>query len=352
MFVPMNQTLLQSVMLRAMDAAREGITISDARLPDQPLIYVNDGFLQMTGYAREEIIGRNCRFLQGGQSNPEAVKAIRAALVEQKPVQVELLNYSKNGSPFWNRLSITPVFGTDGMLTHFIGVQDNITVEKEKQRVEQELAERELTVKVTLEAQERERRELSKELHDNVNQMLAATALYLGQAFDREDVRLSMIQQSKGLLREAMQELRKLSQALGGPALKHCTLNETLASLVIGLRPVAPFQIHLQLDDMDDEALSENKKVMFYRIVQEQLNNTVKYAKAGHVFIRLWASAGSVYLSIKDDGIGFDKGLSREGIGLQNIRARVRMEQGNMRLVTAPGRGCELVAEVPLSVAQ
>lgn len=339
-------------MLRAMDAAREGITISDARLPDQPLIYVNDGFLQMTGYTREEIIGRNCRFLQGGQSNPGAVKAIRAALVDQKPVQVELLNYNKNGNPFWNRLSITPVFDAGGTLTHFIGVQDDITVEKEKQQVEQKLAERELTMKVALEAQEKERRELAKELHDNINQMLATTALYLGLAFDREEDRLSLMQQSKGLLREAMQEIRKLSQALGGPALKHSSLNDTLASLVNGLRPVAPFQIHLQLDDIDDEALSENKKVMFYRIVQEQLNNTVKYAKAGHVFIRLWASAGSVYLSIKDDGIGFDNGISREGIGLQNIQARLRMEQGNMRLVTAPGRGCELVAEVPLSAAQ
>jgi sigma-B regulation protein RsbU (phosphoserine phosphatase) len=112
---------------RALAAAAEGITIADARLPDRPLIYVNEGFERLTGYAAAEVLGHNCRFLQGQGSDPEAVAEIRQALNEERDCTVEILNYHKNGIPFWNRLSITPVRDTDGQLTHFIGIQSDVT---------------------------------------------------------------------------------------------------------------------------------------------------------------------------------------------------------------------------------
>jgi sigma-B regulation protein RsbU (phosphoserine phosphatase) len=115
---------------RALAAASEGITISDARLPDNPLIYANSGFEKLTGYPVESIIGKNCRFLQGPGSDPSASEEIRRALREQRDCVVEILNYHRDGTPFWNRLSITPVRDTDRKVTHYIGVQTDITARK------------------------------------------------------------------------------------------------------------------------------------------------------------------------------------------------------------------------------
>jgi PAS domain S-box-containing protein len=112
---------------RALAAAAEGITIADARLPGRPLIYVNEGFERLTGYSADEALGRNCRFLQGRGSDPETVESIRRALRDERDCTVEILNFRKDGTPFWNRLSITPVNDADGRVTHFIGVQSDVT---------------------------------------------------------------------------------------------------------------------------------------------------------------------------------------------------------------------------------
>jgi sigma-B regulation protein RsbU (phosphoserine phosphatase) len=115
---------------RALDVSAEGITIADARLPDRPLIYANEGFERMTGYPVAEVMGRNCRFLQGPETDPSAMAEIRAALAESRECVVEILNYRRDGSTFWNRLSITPVRDPSGEVTHFIGIQSDITARR------------------------------------------------------------------------------------------------------------------------------------------------------------------------------------------------------------------------------
>jgi PAS domain S-box-containing protein len=112
---------------KAMSVCSEGITIADASQPDNPLIYVNDGFLRLTGYSREETIGHNCRFLQGPDTDPEALEALRKAIREETPCAVDLLNYRKDGSTFWNRLSVTPIFDDAGKVAYFIGIQSDTT---------------------------------------------------------------------------------------------------------------------------------------------------------------------------------------------------------------------------------
>ena len=115
---------------RALSAAAEGITIADARLPDRPLIYVNAGFEKLTGYSREEVLGRNCRFLQGAGTEADTVTEVRSAIQEGRECTVEILNYRKDGSPFWNRLAITPVKDEAGEVTHFIGIQSDVTARR------------------------------------------------------------------------------------------------------------------------------------------------------------------------------------------------------------------------------
>lgn len=123
---------------RALEVAAEGVTIADATLPDMPLIYANAGFERLTGYSIGEVLGRNCRFLQGSDTDEMALEEIRASIREERECLVEILNYRKDGTTFWNRLSITPVRDASGVLTHFIGVQSDISA---RRRAEEGLRE-------------------------------------------------------------------------------------------------------------------------------------------------------------------------------------------------------------------
>lgn len=118
---------------RGIEASPHGVLMTDARQPDHPAVYVNPAFTEITGYAREEVLGQNCRFLQGDGTSPEALDAIRKGLADKTEVDVVLLNYRKDGTPFWNHLLIRPVLDRNGNCTHFIGIQQDITQQKEQE---------------------------------------------------------------------------------------------------------------------------------------------------------------------------------------------------------------------------
>lgn len=125
--VPRSALDLLHLKERAMDAAKEGITIADARAPDMPLIYVNEGFSRITGYPVDFTVGKNCRFLQGPATEAATVKKLRDAMVAGQPCVVQITNYRRSGDPFINYLSLTPVHDPSGVLTHYVGVQSDIT---------------------------------------------------------------------------------------------------------------------------------------------------------------------------------------------------------------------------------
>ncbi len=112
---------------RASEAATAGITISDCRLPDLPLVYANPAFLRMTGYILAEVVGRNCRFLHSGDAAQPGLVTLRAALRAGRDCAVLLQNYRKDGAPFWNELTMAPVRDAAGALTHYIGIQTEVT---------------------------------------------------------------------------------------------------------------------------------------------------------------------------------------------------------------------------------
>lgn len=117
----------------AIDSLMSGVSITDATQPDNPIVFVNPSFTRMTGYSAAEVIGRNCRFMQGPETDPTAVQALREAINSRQPFTQELLNYRKDGTPFWNELTINPVFDAEGRLINFVGLQNDIT---ERKRVE------------------------------------------------------------------------------------------------------------------------------------------------------------------------------------------------------------------------
>jgi diguanylate cyclase (GGDEF)-like protein/PAS domain S-box-containing protein len=121
---------------RAIAASSNGIAISDSRLPDEPLIYVNRSFELMTGYSSGEVLGRNCRFLQGDDRDQPALLEVRAALREGRDCEVLLRNYRKDGTLFWNELRLSPVHDERGRLVNFVGVQNDVT---QRKRAEEEI---------------------------------------------------------------------------------------------------------------------------------------------------------------------------------------------------------------------
>lgn len=116
----------------AVRATRMPMLITDPRQDDNPIVFANAAFTRLTGYANREIVGRNCRFLQGPQTDRSAVIAIRDAVATRKAIEIELLNYRKDGSTFWNRLLVSPVFDDDGALTYFFASQFDVTLERER----------------------------------------------------------------------------------------------------------------------------------------------------------------------------------------------------------------------------
>ncbi|MDT7952701.1 MAG: HWE histidine kinase domain-containing protein [Acetobacteraceae bacterium] len=108
------------------------MSISDPSLPDNPIIYVNAAFETLTGYPMDEVVGRNCRFLQGPETDQADVERLRGAIADQSRISLDLLNYRRDGSRFWNRLLVTPVFAADGDLQYFFASQFDVTVERDR----------------------------------------------------------------------------------------------------------------------------------------------------------------------------------------------------------------------------
>ncbi|UHC18104.1 PAS domain-containing protein [Methylobacterium currus] len=116
----------------AVRATRMPMLITDPRRDDNPIVFANAAFARLTGYDRDTVLGRNCRFLQGPETDRADVARLRAAIESRTPIELDLLNYKKDGSTFWNRLLVSPVFGEDGQLTYFFASQFDVTLERER----------------------------------------------------------------------------------------------------------------------------------------------------------------------------------------------------------------------------
>ncbi|MES3081420.1 PAS domain-containing protein [Sphingomonas faeni] len=116
----------------AVRATRMPMIITNPRLPDNPVVFTNDAFCRLSGYSRAEILGRNCRFLQGPETDPTTVVKIREAVRQVRPIEIDIQNHRKDGELFWNRLLLAPVYDTEGVLAYFFASQVDVTIERER----------------------------------------------------------------------------------------------------------------------------------------------------------------------------------------------------------------------------
>jgi PAS domain S-box-containing protein len=198
-----------------------------------------------------------------------------------------------------------------------------------------------------VEAKETERSDIGKELHDNINQLLGASMLYLDMA--RKDINngeIYLIHSSEYTL-TAIEEIRKLTKGLTTDAFQQFGLCGAVRQISRDTMETYPVKIHCKMDDSLEETMSEKFKLNTFRIFQEQLNNILKHAKASHIVIAISQTKAGFILSIADDGTGFDTTKKMKGIGINNIISRSALYKGNARFTSAPGKGCKLVVTFP-----
>jgi signal transduction histidine kinase len=222
----------------------------------------------------------------------------------------------------------------------------------ERKRLENELAaqymnRQKLITETTLLAQEKERNEIGKELHDNINQILATVKLYHGMMKTGKNNNPDLLNKSTEYVNEAIEEIRKLSKSLVSPSLGNVSLRQALTDLVDEVNKTHALKINLNYEMDEKEKIGDSKELTIYRVVQEQMNNILKHSHAKNATIRLFKKDNRIFLTISDDGIGFDVHRKTKGIGIQNIKSRVEFYSGELHIISRPGEGCKFKIIIP-----
>lgn len=232
-----------------------------------------------------------------------------------------------------------------------IGVVHDITKQKateiklheqESRLVIEKLNYQRQITRATINAQEQERSEIGKELHDNVNQILASASLFLTSPFLESDEREKQTKKAAEYIQMAIAEIRKLSHFLVSPCTADLGIVETINEMLGVIRATRKMNIYFHHSHFNQSKLDNGLKLTIYRIVQEQISNILKHADASRIDISLKEQRKNYWLTIKDNGKGFDPTAKRKGIGLNNIITRAEVFNGKVNIQSAPGQGCLL----------
>ncbi len=319
-----------------------GVMLTDN---DQNIVWVNDAFTKIFGYTLAEVKGKNpLKFLHGFHTDVNVENYIQRQIAKKKPFGFELKHYTKAHEEIYVRVQVQPIFDENGNLKQYFSLQTDITLQKElEEKVEIEKADRQKEITdAVFEAHENERLDIGRELHDNINQILGAVRLYIGMARKNPDDRDSLLEDASTFVLSAIEEIRKLSKNLVTPV-KDISISEAILDLTKEIMLVHPIQITFIAKDFIETGLTEKFKLNIFRIVQEQINNILKHAKAKNIFINIDAcDSNRLTFSIQDDGIGFDTTKKMDGLGLTNIKSRTELYNGTLKITSAPQQGAML----------
>jgi PAS domain S-box-containing protein len=247
------------------------------------------------------------------------------------------------------------IYDHSGKIARMVGSMQDVTDKKEleKKLFKQEVDKQKLVAQAVVDAQEKERAEIGKELHDNVNQILSTAKLYLELAYTDDKSRLELINRSTNNISDAINEIRTISRSLVPPSIGDLGLIDSVQDLVENVKATRRLHVEFYYSGIIDDILDEKRKLMLFRIIQEQVNNVLKHASANNLVIEMIADSEghAVDLTISDDGKGFelDKVRLKKGVGLSNIASRAQLFNGSVHIVTALGEGCKLKINVPIS---
>lgn len=275
---------------RAMDEAEIGISIADARQPENPLLYINKGFERLTGYSASRVLGENCRFLQGDATDPSTTARMSAHLEANDPITVEILNYRADETPFWNKLRVNPIEDDSGEVTHYLGFQSDVT---DRKRTEQLVG---LLNRV-----------LRHNLRNDMNIILGYADLAQTATTDSQTEFIDQIHEAaEGLLdvSEQAQTLEELAQRERTPERIHP--DELLTEIVATQRAQVPeATIDVELDT--DLAVCAGRELN--TAVSELVENALQHNSSSQpwVSIEVQQTGDWIELSVVDDGPGIDE---------------------------------------------
>lgn len=307
------------------------------------ILEINQSTENHSGYRRIDLQGRSI---------------FDVGLAERTDTVMELVERARNNTDF-RETHVTRILSKSGekiyleFVSHRIdykglpcilalgnNVTERIMLEKQLEEQRQE-AQKEITNAV-ISAQESERQEIGRELHDNINQILASARLYVGLTKSTPGEQAIFLEKSDELIQSAIDEIRTLSHSLIPPTLGDGHLKDNLLQLFENVSSGIGSTIYHHLNDFREDSIEDAFKLAIYRICQEQFNNITKYAKASNVHFFLGPKGKDLVLSIKDDGVGFDLSKKSSGVGLMNMKTRAALFNGTVFIYTAPGAGCEL----------
>ena len=339
----------------AVRGTRMPMCITNPRKPDNPIVFANAAFHDLTGYGRAEILGRNCRFLQGADTDPAARRAIREAIAVERAISIDILNYRKDGTPFWSALYISPVHGEDGGVQFFFASQIDCTDRMEAQRrVVEQKAEIEEQVRLRTGELERALEAKNTLLHEVdhrvKNNLTMIGSLLRLQSRSLPDPKLRATLETMLERVDALASVhRRLYQSdditlfdLGGFA-------RSLAEDVIGASGRRDLALALDIEVTD---ISANKAAPAGLILNELVTNAIKHAyadgRSGTLRLAVRARNGMARIMLADDGPGFDPDAPHAGSVGRKLVERLSRQIGAETVWRDTGGGTTAAVTFPL----
>jgi PAS domain S-box-containing protein len=319
-----------------LDRTGEGFAALDE---EGRVIYWNRQAEEISGKAKEEVLAQKIWECYPEMSTPQFCDFYSSTIERQVHQHYEAF-YPKEGK--WIEIVLHP--GKSGVTAFFRDI-----TEQKKNKREPEVDGKNVNKKVTaavIQAQENERTKISRELHDNVNQVLTTVKLYV-ELCSNDLGNKELMQRSMTLLQSCIDEIRALSRQLSAPSLGKISLKDSLKDLVKSVADSSKTKIQLSTKGIEDVEVNEELHLAIYRILQEHLANILQHAEAKKVRITIKNDDEDIVLKVTDDGKGFDLKQVPKGIGIDNMTSRAESLGGRLIIETAPGSGCVLTAHFP-----
>ena len=321
-------------------------------LQTQQILEVNDMAVKEYGYTREELLkltiwelrspehyAKLKQFIEHISSAPEMDSGGTWEHLTKSGERIIMNVYS-------HRIQYS---GKDAVMA----IAQNVTAKLllEKKLEEERMIKQKEIAEAVINTQETERHDISRELHDNVNQQLTVAMMYIASAEKKQVPGSELLRQSADYILHAIEEIRRLSKGLVTPLIKDFGLVKAIESVLEDVQAVKEMKIEFLFDTFFEDDIHYDFKLSLFRIVQEQVNNVLKHAQASTLKVELGRNQNSIYLSIYDNGVGFDASVQKKGIGLYNITSRVELFNGTISIHTAPTAGCAMHMSFPITQA-
>lgn len=342
------------LLFGAVAASGLPMVLTDPRAPDNPIIRTNAAFLKLTGYGLQELLGRNCRLLQGPDTDPTATAAIRHAVTAGETVSVDILNYRRDGDSFWNALTVSPIHDAAGRLRYFLGIQQDIGQRASGDRgltpdfialIAHELRNPMTPVLMQIQHLSRLAEGTENALHRHLDRLRLAIDTYMRRATTLLD--LARIAAGRLDLKPGTVDLADLARRA---IERHQAWATTAGS---PLRYVGPAEEIVRWDRAALEQIFDNL-----------LSNAIKYGPGMPITISLSSTADTVTLAVHDEGAGiqpserervfgpFERLIGPDdeagfGIGLWVVRQLVEAMGGNIAVASGHEAGSTFTAIIP-----